>query len=97
MKTSQKRLLLFFLLLFVLSLFVAKYQEKIHPRLLLGKIAWKLDPYHELRTILFGDPQKDQIKIVLVNREDRVTFPAIEKDIQYFREKWIQFPGNFTQ
>jgi outer membrane protein assembly factor BamB len=80
-------LLLFLLLLFVL-LFAVKYRDEIHPKLALSKILWKLDPYHEIRTTLFGDPQKEFLKRALINREDRVLFPVTGEDVEYFREKW---------
>ena len=95
MKPSPKLFLLFLLLLFV-SIFAVKYREKIHPglgeihpKLALSKILWKLDPYHEIRTFIFGGSQRKEIvKRALINQEDRVFFPVTGEDVEYFREKW---------
>jgi outer membrane protein assembly factor BamB len=93
-KPSSKLFLIFFLLFFI-TFFAVKYREKIHPslgvihpRLVLSKILWKLDPYHEIRTTLFLDSQKEIVKRALINREDRVLFPVTDEDFEYFREKW---------
>jgi hypothetical protein len=51
-------------------------------------VLWKLDPYHELRTNLFGDPQKDQLKLKLIHQESSINFPTNEKITNHFREKW---------
>ena len=54
----------------------------------MSKVLWKLDPHHELLTTLFGDPQKNKLQHILINREESVQLSITEKDTQYFREKW---------
>jgi len=88
MKTSSKRFLLFSFLLLIVLFFAVKYRGEIHPRPMLSKIIWKLDPYHEIRTTLFGDPQKELLEFRLIHQEDWKTFPVEEKNTNYFREKW---------
>ena len=87
-KTSSKRFLLFSFLLLIVLFFAVKYRGEIHPRPMLSKIIWKLDPYHEIRTTLFGDPQKELLEFRLIHQEDWKTFPVEEKNTNYFREKW---------
>jgi outer membrane protein assembly factor BamB len=90
MKTSSKLFLLLFLLLFVVSFFVLKFRGEFDPYNILNKIQ-----YYEIRATLFGDKQEELITLRVLNKEDRVTFPAIEKGPEYFREKW-KFRGVST-
>jgi outer membrane protein assembly factor BamB len=94
MKIIKKLILGLFLLLLLSSLFF-KYRENIQPnsekitsRQILSNLLWKLDPHHEIRTTLFGDPQKNTLQHILINREESVQLSTTEKDTEYFREKW---------
>ena len=94
MKIIKKLILGLFLLLLLSSLFF-KYRENIQPnsekitsRQILSNILWKLDPYHEIRTTILGDPQKNLLQFRLINREESVQLSTTEKDKEYFRENW---------
>jgi outer membrane protein assembly factor BamB len=93
MKIIKKLIFGLFLLLLLSSLFF-KYRENVPISIkktyspILSNILWKIDPYHEIRTILFGDPQKNTIQRFLVNREESAQLHITEKDTGYFREKW---------
>lgn len=100
MKIIKKLTLGIFLLLLLSSLFF-KYRENIpisikkNYRPILSNLLWKLDPHHEIRTTLFGDPQKNTLQHILINREESVQLSITEKDTEYFREKW-KFRANST-
>jgi hypothetical protein len=89
-----KKLILGLFLLLLLSSILFKYRENIPIsinkiyRPILSNLLWKVDPYHEIRTTLFGNSQKNTIQHFLVNREESVQLHITEKDTGYFREKW---------
>jgi hypothetical protein len=107
MKSLRNRLLILFLLLFVLPYTLLSkriYPASFHNTFLEIKsrhdnikqiVVETIDPYYRIRITLFGDPRRELIKLRVISKEDRVVFPAKEEGEEYFRKKW-KFRGIST-